>query len=511
MTDLVARWNDMHSPAGSPTGGQFAAGGSSGGSSAAKPQAKKSGHPTPSANHQSTHATAHAAPTHTLAYDPKKNTGAGYGMPHGDPNVKQLQTKTNALGLTDLHGKSLAVDGKLGPLTTSSIKALQRRLGVKADGQVTPAFFAQVMALKTLPPPHRSTTLDGGRMDVITRAADSTPYGDVEYADTGMQPDKKKRYPIDSEAHCRAAWSYINQSDNASMYSPEQLASIKGRIKAAGKKYGISFDDAASRADLLWPALMITRSFAIDDAAVQPGRVTCEGCGQDATGRMVDAYAGVFNEPTEVSDQFGHYIEDIDPTAWNKRLADVSRSAAGVRTVNVYYNHALTAQGTPSEVASVPIGHPSAIRSDRRGLLTSTHYARDPFAQRILDGIIDGNIGGQSFTGRIIRSDPDRVPKVSRGASLPRVRRLELGLSEYGPTPQPYYAGAQTVAVRALQHPGQHPYGAAGTAPPHLPDGDAGAEEPHHALRSAQENQRRIRRFLALRGMHDGSHPARND
>lgn len=493
-----------HQPAGSPTGGQFAPSGGGGG--AAKPPAKSAhggAHPAHSGAHRPTR-----PPTHTLAYDPKHNTGPGYGMPHGDPNVESIQTKCNQLGLTDGHGKKLVLDGKLGPRTTESIKALQTRLGVKADGKVTPAFFAQVMALKTLPS-HRSTTLDGGRMGVITRA--DAPYGDVEYADPGMQADKKKRYPIDSEAHCRAAWSYINQADNASMYSAEQLATIKGRIKAAGKKYGITFDDSASRADLLWPALMITRSFAVDDAAVQPGRVTCEGCGQDATGRMVDAYAGVFNEPTEVSDQFGHYIEDIDPTAWNKRLADVSRSAAGVRAVNVYYNHALTAQGTPSEVASVPIGHPSAIRTDRRGLLTSTHYARDPFAQRILDGIIDGNIGGQSFTGRIIRSDPDRVPKVSRGASLPRVRRLELGLSEYGPTPQPYYAGAQTVAVRALQHPGQHPYGAAGTAPPHLQDGDAGAEEPHHALRSAQENQRRIRRFLALRGMHDGSHPARND
>lgn len=253
-----------------------------------------------------------------------------------------------------------------------------------------------------------------------------------------------------------------------------------------------------------WPNV-ITRAFAIDDAAVRSGRVTCESCGLDATGRMVDAYAGVFNEPTEIHDDHGHYFEDIDPSAWNKRLADLQRSAAGVRAVNVYYNHALTVHGSPSEIASVPVGHPSMIRADGRGLLTSTHYSRDPFAERILGGIVDGNIGGQSFTGRIIRSDPDRVPTVRRGGDLPRVRRLELGLVEYGPTPQPYYAGALTVAVRA-QLPDQHPAdGAAGAAPPPQPT-EAGAEEPHldRALRSAQENRRIIRRFQVLRGIHDG-------
>ena len=51
----------------------------------------------------------------------------------------------------------------------------------------------------------------------------ATPYGDVEYADPGHQGDKKKRYPVDTEEHIRAAWSYINQAKNAKEYSPEQL------------------------------------------------------------------------------------------------------------------------------------------------------------------------------------------------------------------------------------------------------------------------------------------------
>lgn len=65
------------------------------------------------------------------------------------------------------------------------------------------------------------------------------PYGDVTYADPGYQSDHKKRYPIDTEAHARAAWSYINQSSNARQYSAEQVKAIKGRIKAALKRFGV--------------------------------------------------------------------------------------------------------------------------------------------------------------------------------------------------------------------------------------------------------------------------------
>jgi hypothetical protein len=73
--------------------------------------------------------------------------------------------------------------------------------------------------------------------------AAAEPYGDVKYADPGYR-DGKKRYPIDTEEHCRAAWSYINQADNAKLYNANQLKQIKSRIMAAGKKYGINFSDA---------------------------------------------------------------------------------------------------------------------------------------------------------------------------------------------------------------------------------------------------------------------------
>ena len=72
--------------------------------------------------------------------------------------------------------------------------------------------------------------------------ANQKPYGEVPYADPGFQKDGVKRYPVDTEAHVKAAWSYIHQAKNAAFYSKEQLGKIKAKITAAGKKFGVKFD-----------------------------------------------------------------------------------------------------------------------------------------------------------------------------------------------------------------------------------------------------------------------------
>jgi hypothetical protein len=78
----------------------------------------------------------------------------------------------------------------------------------------------------------------------VSPSEGKSKYGDVKYAD-----EKNKKYPIDSEAHVRAAWSYINMPKNAAKYSSEDVKTIKGRIKAAGKKYGIDFSDNGDKTE----------------------------------------------------------------------------------------------------------------------------------------------------------------------------------------------------------------------------------------------------------------------
>lgn len=78
-----------------------------------------------------------------------------------------------------------------------------------------------------------------GAVDLSEDAKDENgkpKYGDVSYADSGLQDDKKKRYPIDTEEHIRAAWNYINKEKNQKPYSSESLQEIKNKIVAAWKE-----------------------------------------------------------------------------------------------------------------------------------------------------------------------------------------------------------------------------------------------------------------------------------
>lgn len=183
------------------------------------------------------------------------------------------------------------------------------------------------------------------------------------------------------------------------------------------------------------PQLLYSRSWDLEDCVIRAG----------GDGRTVEAYAAVFDVQTEILDQHGHYYEENDRTAFNRTLSH------GIDRVGVFYHHGMTLHGTPSDLGSVPIGRPVEVRPDKRGLLTVTRYNKSDLADAVLESIRNGDIKGYSFRGRIIRSSPKRPPRVRAGQPLPLWRHLELGLTEYGPTPSPAYMEAGILAVRSAE------------------------------------------------------------
>lgn len=182
--------------------------------------------------------------------------------------------------------------------------------------------------------------------------------------------------------------------------------------------------------------LTFKRDWALDDI-----EIVSRAKGGD--GRTVTAYAAVFNVEQEIHDQHGDYREKNHPAAFNRTLSH------GIGKVGVYYHHAMTLHGTPSDLGSVPIARALEVTPDGRGLLTRSRYNNSALADSVLESIRNGEIRGYSFRGKIFRSDPQRVPRSRKGQELPLVTRLELGLVEYGPTPTPYYEDAEIMAVRA--------------------------------------------------------------
>lgn len=61
------------------------------------------------------------------------------------------------------------------------------------------------------------------------------PYGDVHYADPGYRGGKK-RYPVDTEEHIRAAWSYFNKPKDEDEYSPDERKKVREAIIRAWRE-----------------------------------------------------------------------------------------------------------------------------------------------------------------------------------------------------------------------------------------------------------------------------------
>jgi phage head maturation protease len=141
------------------------------------------------------------------------------------------------------------------------------------------------------------------------------------------------------------------------------------------------------------------RAVALEDIRIRSG----------GTGRTVEAYAAVFNEPAEIADQDGHYLEVNDPAAFNRSIQH-----HGGR-FPVIYNHGMTVAGTPSDRGSVPIGVSTEVRADKRGVLTVSEYGTSVLADEVLEQIRMGSVKAQSYGGRFLRSDPGRRPAEDSG------------------------------------------------------------------------------------------------
>jgi HK97 family phage prohead protease len=183
----------------------------------------------------------------------------------------------------------------------------------------------------------------------------------------------------------------------------------------------------------LLPVRPCDRAFVIEDLHVR----------SDGDGRVVEAYAADWSR-YEISDQDGHYHEELAPTSFAKTIND-----KGTR-FGVLFNHARTVDGAPNPAASLPVGVPLEVRADERGVFTATRYLDNPLADHVLDAIKKGAITAQSFSGRFTKSVKSYPAGRSRG-SLPLITRNEVDMREYGPAVFAANTNALILGTRAEQ------------------------------------------------------------
>lgn len=182
----------------------------------------------------------------------------------------------------------------------------------------------------------------------------------------------------------------------------------------------------------------VERIYALDDLTVR----------SDGSGRVVEAYAAVFKQRSEIRDQDGHYFEENDPTSFNKTIADKGPKGTSSGRFGVLFNHARTVDGQPNPVASMPIGVPLEVQADERGVFTATRYLDNPLADWTLDAIKQGALTAQSYSGRLMRSARDGRATSGANRSLPVIIRKEIDMREYGPAVFAQYTGAAILGTR---------------------------------------------------------------
>jgi hypothetical protein len=140
----------------------------------------------------------------------------------------------------------------------------------------------------------------------LARRDPSHPYANRPYADPGYKPDNKKRYPIDTKDHTKAAWAYINMPKNQKGYTAEQVVKIQGRIKAALTKFGVGtfkeelVPDPIAVPSLVGPPSIVTPLLELDELCDRANLPVFELSKDDVNGYFVYLLLDVSGDPIYV-------------------------------------------------------------------------------------------------------------------------------------------------------------------------------------------------------------------
>lgn len=252
-------------------------------------------------------------------------------------------------------------------------------------------------------------------------ASNPKPYGNVTYADP-----KNGKYPIDTAAHAKAAWSYINMPKNAAKYplNGVTLASVKAKIMAACKKFGITISQ--SNAAHFAPDLDVVRSGG--GLELRAADAPADGSLGVLTGRFSE-----FGRWYRVSSRFeGDFMERVARGA----TADTIRDDIGA--MRVLFDHGMDAQIGNKVLGPIDVLDERSDGPHYEVPLFDTSYNRD-----LLPGLRAG-VYGASMRMRVTADTWDDEPPKSdtNPDGIPERTITRMKVPEFGPVTFPANQGA---------------------------------------------------------------------
>jgi len=259
------------------------------------------------------------------------------------------------------------------------------------------------------------TSLSANPVDFTMRGP--KPYGPVAYADP-----KNGKYPIDTAAHAKAALAYISMPKNAAKYplNGVTLASVKARIVAACKKFGITVSQ--SNAAHFAPDVDVVRSGGGMELQAEDGTLGT------LTGRFSE-----FGRWYPVSSKFeGDFMERV------KRGATLDTIANNRDSMRVLFDHGMDAQIGNKVLGPIDVLDERSDGPHYEVPLFDTSYNRD-----LLPGLKAG-VYGASMRMRVVGDEWDDEPPKSdhNPDGLPERTITRMKVLEFGPVTFPANPGA---------------------------------------------------------------------
>lgn len=167
--------------------------------------------------------------------------------------------------------------------------------------------------------------------------------------------------------------------------------------------------------------------YAPTDSLIRANTTTTE-----VEGRTMTGYPIVFDRWTTIDSWEGKFKERIAPTALNQTLK------TNAKNVKVLFNH-----GMDPSIGDKPLGKPSVMQVDERGLYAEVVLSETSYNDDLLALMRDGAIDGQSFRFSVVKEDWAKTD-----TKLPERTITELRLYEFGPVTFPAYQ-ATTIGIRS--------------------------------------------------------------
>lgn len=151
-------------------------------------------------------------------------------------------------------------------------------------------------------------------------------------------------------------------------------------------------------------------------------------------GRTMTGYPIVFDTWTEINSWEGRFKERIGDKALTKTLRE-NRDQ-----IKVLFNH-----GMDPSIGDKPLGKPTVMQPDTRGMYAETPLSETSYNDDILALLADGTLDGQSFRFAAVKEE---WVKPEGSDTIPERTITELRLYEFGPVTFPAYQ-ATTVGLRS--------------------------------------------------------------